>query len=482
MSTPTIDYDALARKHGGQLSNDQLDALAKKYGANSQPSSAPEPQPSKEGFIDWATRNGGDFLGDLWDSAKGLYHTVSDAPKSSGEYAASMLGPTGVPLKRIVEGYMSSVQAANEAAKSAAEKGNTSESMIESAAAGLPLVGPLVHGVYGKSPGLAASRIVQAASMAPKGSIIPNPVDVAGNVTSAVGGKLAPAAEAVSQRLYQSALKPSLAKGAPEPAGLVKTGLQENIPISQAGAEKLASLVDDLNKKVEATIASNPNAPISPAKSVQNANALKKEFSQQVNPAPDIAAIEDTKQGFLDQLKSSPGGAVRNLTADEAQAMKKGTYKQLRGKYGELKSAQVEAEKALARGLKEELENQFPEIKGLNASEGKALNLQEALEKAIRRNANTEPLGVATPLAAGGVGTAVGFLSGSGEAGGAAALGYGIVRAIMKDPELRSKIALGINHASKGRIPLPTAQARIAAYANALSLQNTSESGQKEPQ
>lgn len=116
-----------------------------------------------------------DFGGDLADVGKSLFHTVTDAPKSTTEKVLSHV-PLALQAKRMGEGYFDSVQASKAAAEDAHVHGETGREAVETAATALPLVGPLLHGIYGKSGGVGASRILQAASMAPEGSVIPNPV------------------------------------------------------------------------------------------------------------------------------------------------------------------------------------------------------------------------------------------------------------------------------------------------------------------
>jgi plasmid stability protein len=245
---------------------------------------------------------------------------------------------------------------------------------------------------------------------------------------------------------------------------MVETGLQEGIPVSAAGLEKLSGLVDDLNQQISGKIqAAGPKRQISPGQAVQNTRDLESRFQNQVNPTADLDAISTSREDFLNQLRPQgvPGGAIRNLTAEQAQAMKQGTYAQLKTRaYGELKSATVEAQKALARGLKEELAAQFPEIDALNAREGQLLQLEPAIEKAVQRIANHQLIGIGTPIAGG----AVGMVTGSRPL----AAVTGMMKAVLDNPVVKSRLAIRISKGSGGRIPLPMAQARVVGYLNAL--------------
>lgn len=136
----------------------------------------------------WASLGHGaaSALGDLWETGKGLVKTVATPP------TPEELGPAGkhnpfAPLavisKRLGKGYVEATQANLERAKQAGSQGDTAGVLINSAAAGLPLVGPAIGGIYEQASegdtsgaiGTGVSRALQLASMAPKGSVIPNP-------------------------------------------------------------------------------------------------------------------------------------------------------------------------------------------------------------------------------------------------------------------------------------------------------------------
>ena len=86
------------------------------------------------------------------------------------------------------------------------------------------------------------------------------------------------------------------------------------------------------------------------------------------------------------------------IPADTAQTIKQNTYAQLRNSYGQLSSAQVEAQKALARGIKEELNNAIPGLAEDNTKEGAMIGLQDALERRVRVVMNHNIVGIGTPI------------------------------------------------------------------------------------
>lgn len=256
------------------------------------------------------------------------------------------------------------------------------------------------------------------------------------------------------QEAYKSALKPSTALSQSATNAAIETGLENKIPVSQAGISKISNLIDDLNDSISNQIARDPNRPIDKSAVASRIGDVYAKFSKQVNPTADLNAIEASRDEFM---ANNPA----QIPASDAQAMKQGTYQVLKGKYGEQGSASTEAQKALARGLKEEIATQFPEIDKLNAQESKLYGLQPILERAVQRISNHQLIGIGTPLAA----SAGEAITGSATAGGV----VGILKSVLDNPSVKSRLAIAISKGGKGMVPLASANAMIAAYSAALA-------------
>lgn len=308
-------------------------------------------------------------------------------------------------------------------------------------------------------------------------SAVSNPAQMAGNLVggavlgNAAGEAAAPAVQVIRkgagravllgntpEGAYESALKPSTTIGEAQRANIVQAGLQNAIPVSKAGLEKISDLIDDYNSKIKAEIAKDPTRPIDPNAVATRADQAKARFANQVNAQGDLNAIEASKQQFLNEQGAQPGQAAPPMAADKAQAMKQGTYSVLKGKFGEQGSASVEAQKALARGLKEEIATQFPEISNLNAAESKLLDLQPILERAVNRIGNHQLIGIGTPVA----GAATKAVTGSGSLG----VAVGAIKAVLDNPVVKSRLAIAVSKGAK--IPISQASARVQAYSSAL--------------
>lgn len=304
--------------------------------------------------------------------------------------------------------------------------------------------------------------------------------DAANGAVSSGAGRLALFGK-TPEAAYESALKPSPALPSATRAQMIQTALKNEIPVSKGGFAKLQDQIDTLNNAIKDEIAKDPTRPIDPNKVATRADAAKAKFATQVNAQPDLNSIEASKQQFLNEqgqqpaapaqptgvlnaqgqpimLPAQPPASAPPMNAADAQAMKQGTYRVLKGKFGEQGSAAVEAQKSLARGLKEEIATAFPEIGKLNADESRLLELQPVLERAVNRISNHQAVGIGTPAA----GAAMKAASGSGALSSAAMA----MKAVLDNPGVKSRLAIAVSKGAK--IPYATALARVSAYSGSL--------------
>lgn len=414
-----------------------------------------------------------DWLDSVKDFIKGTWATAPVHPISMFQGAAQMAAH---PIDTYLADNAVRTQIKNRAEQSF-KQGDYGRGAVEMLKAFIPFIGPQTQHA---SDLMAQGKVAEGAGEATGLGLSLTAPEALKNVP--VPAMVKNAAGKLSERVYQSTLKPPPASFTPEEVeSMVKTGLQHEIPISEAGLAKVETLITDLNNKVSAEINAAPptGAPRPVINRLQVASRLGdvgQTFGEQVLPEEDLATIQKAGEEF-----TAPGKS-KNLTPQEAQAQKVGTYRQLKGKYGELSSARIESEKALARGLKEELEVIFPEIKGLNAEESQLLGLNEALERAANRIGNRDVVSLGGKIIAAG-GAALGGTLGAGRAvsdAGAAvgaessvgaisgALGALAIHHILTDPTIVSKMAIAMNKASQGSITIPAAVAKISGYANIL--------------
>ncbi len=352
------------------------------------PPVAPEPPPSATSRF---FSNAGEMLNPV-SAIKGLAHAVRH-PLDTG---AQMLSASGEQLGK---------------AKEAVGQGRYSEAVGHTFGA-IPIIGPAAA---------AAGEQIASGDVAGglgKGAGLVLGAGLAGPATRTVGKVVKPVAQATGRRLYQSALKPTKAvlndvrpvAGTTARETLLQTGLDEAIPVTARGVRKAETLIDSLNGEVQARIAKAAanGKTVDPVQVEQAIADVAKDFTNQINAQPDLAAIEAVRQNFAtnpnaSQVVAGPAGRAtlpKDIPVDVAQQMKTNTYKGLRGKYGVERGATIEAEKAGARGLREGIEQAAPEVAGLNAREGALISLEHALTDAMRRRGNYDVLGLKPAIGA----------------------------------------------------------------------------------
>jgi hypothetical protein len=207
-----------------------------------------------------------------------------------------------------------------------------------------------------------------------------------------VGPQAATALQDIGKSLMHRALKPTLGSQKRGDAAIaIDTMLDKGLNVTKGGVNKLRDEIDKLNDQIKDKIASS-TAMVDKAQVGKHLNDLMTKFRNQVNPAADEAAIKKA----WDEFKNHPAwGGLMDMPVQVAQKLKQGTYDQLRKKYGQMGSAEVESQKALARGLKDEISAKVPDVAGLNAEESKLIKTLNVAERQVMIDANKNPAGLA---------------------------------------------------------------------------------------
>ena len=252
------------------------------------------------------------------------------------------------------------------------------------------LKGLAMRGLGGAATGAVSSGMVDPKNTgmgAIVGGALPGVVKAGGEL----GSMAASGMSAGARRLMQSALKPTIAqRKSGDAAAAVEVMLQNGINPSVGGVGKLRDLIDVLNDQVKDKIA-NSGASVSKQKVVGALSDVEKQFGNQVSPTADLAAIRGTADDFINH----PNFVGDAIPVQAAQAMKQGTYKVLSKKFGQMGSADTEAQKALARGLKEQIADAVPGIAGLNAQESQMIRALDVVERRALMDLNKNPVGLA---------------------------------------------------------------------------------------
>ena len=299
-----VDYDALAKQHGGNAAVD-YDALAAQHGGN--PSTAPQQSQglwdrvksifadsslSKEARANYDKAHGNLEMPGSTEGAA-LMSNLADWDKASGGEIGGgvhdiVKGDVAKGLHRIISG------AGAGAAPVAALAGPT-------AIARAPLTTALSVG-----GGIAGGKVAGGAARAVGAT--PDQAQLAEDAGSFAGGYLGAGAPALAkkglllgktpQEAYQSALKPSTALAPQRVESAVQTGLNESIPVSKGGAEKLQRLLEDLHDKVAIEIGGGQGKTVNPYAVTSRLSDTTQRFADQVNPNADLSAISEAGNEF----------------------------------------------------------------------------------------------------------------------------------------------------------------------------------------
>lgn len=425
----------------------------------------------------------------LWD-----YRTKGEAPAPEGSAtsrflsnAAEMLNPIAAvkgiahAVANPIDTYHGMVDASAEQfgkAREAFGSGRYAEAAGHGLAGAVPVIGPAAAN--------AGEQIAAGDIAGGMGSMtgLAGGAALAGPTMRAVQPAMKPAAQAVGRRLYQSALKPSKATlndvrpaaGMTAQETLLQTGLNEGAPITARGVRKVETLIDSLDGEVQSRIAKiqASGEKVDPALVEQAIDDVVRDFTEQINAQPELAAIDTVRKNFQTnplvtqqvapatqanfasgQMSGTPAKMQAGpIDPAVAQRMKTNTYQGLRGKYGRELNGTIEAEKAGARGLREGIEQAgaragVTDIAAVNAREGSLISLEHALSDALRRRGNYDVLGLKPAIGA----------SAAAASGSALPL---LVTLVDRFPGIVSRTGIWINRAGSGRVVGRAGKAAVA--------------------
>jgi hypothetical protein len=246
--------------------------------------------------------------------------------------------------------------------------------------------------------------------------------------------------QGLAKSLMQSALKPTVQQQkSGEADKAIATFLKERLNPTRGGVDELESRIGNINDDVASIIASS-NKSVDKQSVINRLKDTVDKFATQVSPSGDLNAIKGIANDFIDH-PSIQGAAI---PVQQAQALKQGTYRVLKGKFGETGSAATEAQKALARGLKEEVGAQHPEILPMLSRESDLINALNVGERRALMDGNKNPVSLGASIAMSAhnpIATAGLIANSSALAKSLAARGANRVTTLNNHPELAQKLA-----------------------------------------
>jgi hypothetical protein len=283
--------------------------------------------------------------------------------------------------------------------------------------------------------------------------------------SEAVGGVLAKGMKAAAPRLMQSMVKPSKAIRDSFPT-VAQDMVDRGVAIGgKAGQPKVGKLLtkagNAVNEKLQ--LAQRLGAkPIDMNDVIPSLQSVAQKVAKE--PLDGSAKLAEVTEigGRLRQQHPNP---IPLLEAQEmkqaAQRVASQGYKQLDAG-APINSVTPDANMAIARGLREQIE-QRANVGPLNEEVQKLIGIDRALEGAMGRISNNQPIGM-NALIASGVGA--GAYGASGDIGTGGGVGLGIIA--LTNPYLASRLAIGANKLAPAARQLPNA-ARAALMAQLAS-------------
>jgi hypothetical protein len=192
--------------------------------------------------------------------------------------------------------------------------------------------------------------------------------------------------------LMQSALKPTAKQQKTGQADVaVQTLLENNMNVTKSSVDAMKNKISSLNEQIANKLEPSTGT-VSKVDVVKYLDELRAKKAKQANPAADLAAIDKVSQEFMQYNRPLIETPTQAIPVQLAQELKQGTYSGLKGKYGQLGSTEIEAQKALARGLKEQIAGEVENIGVLNKAESKLLDTLSVTERRIMMDLNKDPI------------------------------------------------------------------------------------------
>lgn len=211
---------------------------------------------------------------------------------------------------------------------------------------------------------------------------------------------------------YQTSLHLPKTMSLPDQEAAAKLGIQEALPVgSKASLRRLGdvktqgTILGDLNKGVEDALnqAVNPQPGLTVAGQPANTTAGQQKVNLRTVLQPifnelqaagknELASSQRYQQGVLDEIEPQVRKWLNDPpTVNEAHILKKRLYSELsdatyNDKDSPLPAATKNAKKLLAQGLMQAVNEKVPAVAGMNMQMHHAIDLQDALEQAVKSN------------------------------------------------------------------------------------------------
>lgn len=247
---------------------------------------------------------------------------------------------------------------------------------------------------------------------------------------------------AVAPRIYQGLLKPTLAARSEHP-NLVKTGLENAIPISESGAEKAGALVGQSMDKANALVADRaaaPNAPtIDPRNAVAGIVPAIKAVKDLPVARPQLRAIGDYARQYMAEHPSAMALPDAQRAVRATDKFFDASYRATMDRGNPITSGNTAAALGINNETRGLLRDAVPGLREQNAVTSDLAGVRDAVSRRVGAQGNLSPVGMQHLINA-GLGGGAGLYGGK-EKG----IGTFLAMEALTNPMTGSHIAIGAN-------------------------------------
>lgn len=338
-----------------------------------------------------------------------------------------------------------------------------------------------LRGAARLAPKLAAGRggLMEAARSAQVAADFANPTTFP--LTGALTRRVAPGVvDRTAETLYETALKPPTSLTLKQGDEAVKAGIRDRIPVSRKGLKRSERQVNAATRLTDRKVDQIPGRPIEPQPVIDNIDNYQVEVAKgKTTPDDAMRRIGERKDehlqahwGMTPEVRDESGAVIQSFTppgpisAREALDLRRGINRDLgNAVIDQVKSVDVNFDKAVREGVNSELYRVFPELKNIGDKQAVKIRLNEAIDSRLRGLRGTQA-SMSSAYATSQMGKTV---AGNPSAVGAAS----ILHKYILTPQMLSEIAIALKNsgykAASKRARLLLGEYRLRAKANAAS-------------
>lgn len=271
-----------------------------------------------------------------------------------------------------------------------------------------------------------------------------------------------------AQAVYRGYLKPSLSQSLlPKAQEIVKTAIEEALPISRAGKATGLRLISEINQQVSGLLKHSTEMVDLHAV----AERVRKFAAQRYNKPGSNPSNFEAAMAVADRLDNHPAlglpaGAKPSrvdVPVGQANEVKRALGADAGDNaFGVKSNAQKSTEKFGYGSLRRAIEQKVPEIAPLNARESKLIDATKTIARAVEREANQNQVYGMKSLVAGGLG---GSAYAAGQTDPAGAAGYALALRVGLHPAVASRVAITAARTARAQGVAAATAARLALFA-----------------